>query len=299
MPDAIIDCHLHFLDEQVHHYPVFQQRSPALESLVGDYSALPRCYLPEDYWKDTEGFHVVKTVCAEFISGSPMKEAQWAQDLSANRGHPSGVIALADFMSPDIESVVNQYGSMEHVRAVRQHLAWHPTNPFLRSAPQPNLLSEVRLRNGVALLRQYNLCCEIEIFAHQLNDFAALANSCPDVQFVLPVMGWPLDLSQQGYQMWKSHMTVLSKCENVAVKIFGMECIFGLRWTVQQVRPWILETIASFGPSRCMFASHMPLTLLACSFQQLYGAYLDVVSDFCLPEKRQLFHDTAAHVYKL
>jgi site-specific DNA recombinase len=36
----------------------------------------------------------------------------------------------------------------------------------------------------------------------------------------------------------------ISGCENVAVKIFGMECIFGLDWTVDRVRPWILDTIA-------------------------------------------------------
>src|ERR1700757_1326764 len=34
---------------------------------------------------------------------------------------------------------------------------------------------------------------------------------------------------------------------------------FGLKWTLDQVRPWILHTIDSFGPARCMFASHMPI----------------------------------------
>ena len=112
-------------------------------------------------------------------------------------------------------------------------------------------------------------------------------------------MGWPLDVGETGFQTWKRDMAILSRCENVAVKIFGMECIFGVEWTVKQVRPWILESIACFEPSRCMFASHMPLTLLACSFGKLYSAYLDVISEFSLPEKRQLLHDTAARVYRL
>jgi len=42
---AIVDCHVHFVDVQVCSYPIFQQRSAALESLVGDYSALPRRYV--------------------------------------------------------------------------------------------------------------------------------------------------------------------------------------------------------------------------------------------------------------
>jgi hypothetical protein len=59
-----------------------------------------------------------------------------------------------------------------------------------------------------------------------------------------------------------------------------MECIFGLDWKVDQIRPWILDTIEFFRPERCMFASHMPIAKLARSFQDLYCAYLDVVSEF-------------------
>jgi predicted TIM-barrel fold metal-dependent hydrolase len=78
-----------------------------------------------------------------------------------------------------------------------------------------------------------------------------------------------------------------------------MECIFGVQWTIAQVRPWILETIELFGTDRSMFASHMPICRLACSFQQLYGAYLEVIAGFSTSEKRQLLHDTTALVYGL
>ena len=71
-------------------------------------------------------------------------------------------------------------------------------------------------------------------------------------------------------------------------KIFGMECIFGLDWKVDQIRPWILDTIEFFRPERCMFASHMPIAKLARSFQDLYCAYLDVVSEFSTSGKRKL-----------
>ena len=84
-----------------------------------------------------------------------------------------------------------------------------------------------------------------------------------------------------------------------AIKIFGMECIFGIRWTVAQIRPWILDTVEFFGPDRCMFASHLPICKLACSVQQLYAAYLEVIADFSVSEKRQMLHDTAAEIYGL
>jgi hypothetical protein len=43
-------------------YPVFMQRSAGFETLVGDYGALPRVNLPEDYARDVDGLGVVKTV---------------------------------------------------------------------------------------------------------------------------------------------------------------------------------------------------------------------------------------------
>jgi predicted TIM-barrel fold metal-dependent hydrolase len=295
----ILDCHQHFLDERRLRYPVFLQRSAGFEALVGDYSTLPRVYLPNDYARDVSGFDVVKTVWAEFLSDDPAGEVRWVQELARATGRPQGMIAMVDFLSPELERTLDAYTAVGQVRAVRQHLGWHPTNPLLRYASRPDLLSDQTWRNGLALLRDRGLCCEVECFAPQLPDVATVAAAHPDIQFVLPVMGWPVDLTREGHGAWKRALATVSACDNVAIKIFGMECIFGIHWTAAQVRPWILDTIELFGPSRCMFASHMPICKLACSFHQLYSTYLEVIERFSIPEKRQLLHDTAAAVYRL
>jgi predicted TIM-barrel fold metal-dependent hydrolase len=85
----IVDCHAHFLDSHLHTYPVFQQRSPGFEGLVGDYSTLPRRHLREHYLKDVSGFNVVKTVWAEFMSDDPIHEVWWAENLSNAEGYLS------------------------------------------------------------------------------------------------------------------------------------------------------------------------------------------------------------------
>jgi predicted TIM-barrel fold metal-dependent hydrolase len=100
----IIDCHQHFIDSRHLRYPVFMQRSAGFEALVGDYSALPKVYLPEDYARDVNGLGVVKTVWAEFISDDPMGEVTWAQELAHTTGRPQGMIGLVDFSSPEIEA---------------------------------------------------------------------------------------------------------------------------------------------------------------------------------------------------
>jgi predicted TIM-barrel fold metal-dependent hydrolase len=296
---AILDCHQHFFDARRFHYPVFDTHSAGFEALVGDYSALPRVYLPEDYAQDTAGLNVVQTVWAEFISDDPGGELRWANELAKVTGRPSGMIASVDFLDPQLDRVLEQYASMGHVRCVRQHLGWHPTNPALRFAARPDLLSDDAWRGRIAALRGLGLACELEMFSSQLRDLAPVAVAYPHIQFVLPVMGWPLDLTEDGQKHWRRDLDALRACSNVAVKIFALECIFGPRWTVPQVRPWILQAIEIFGPARCMFASHLPICKLACSVLQLYEAYFEIIAEFSAFEKRQLLHDTAAKVYRI
>jgi predicted TIM-barrel fold metal-dependent hydrolase len=296
---SIVDCHVHFIDAGQFRYPIFPERSAGFEALVGDYRALPRRYLPADYLADAAGLHIDGTVCAEFMSSTPFEELRWTQSLADASGQPSGTIACVDFRDPDVEHTIEAYRSLGRVRAVRQPLAWHPTSDLLRFAQAPDLLDDVDWRRGLASLRIHDLACEIEIFATQLADLTRVARNFPDLRFILPMMGWPIDLTEQGFRAWRSDMAGLARCENVAVKIFGAECIFGLNWTVPQIRPWVLTTIELFGPTRCMFASLMPIAALSRPMQDVYRAYEEIVEGFTPSERRHLFHDTAKSNYRV
>src|SRR5215204_4232909 len=48
----------YFIDAGRFRYPIFPHRSAGFEALVGDYSALPRRYLPENYRADAGGLHI-------------------------------------------------------------------------------------------------------------------------------------------------------------------------------------------------------------------------------------------------
>ena len=292
---AILDCHQHFFDAKRFRYPLFETG----EAIDGEYRALPRVYLPEDYARDSEGLNVAQTVWAEFMSADPGGELRWASELAEATGRPNGMIFSVDFLDPALERVLEEYAAVKRVRCVRQHLGWHPTNPALRFAKRSDLLRDEKWRGGIAALRGRGLACELEVFSTQIRDLVPVAAAYPEMQFVLPLMGWPVDLTEDGFKQWKDALADLSACSNVAVKIVGMESIFGMRWTVAQVRPWILETIEKFGPARCMFASLMPICKLACSMRQLYEAYFEIIAEFSEAEKRELMHDTAAKVYQM
>jgi predicted TIM-barrel fold metal-dependent hydrolase len=295
----IIDCHQHFYDSRLLHYGVFAEPSAGFTALVGDYAALPRAYRPEDYARDVAGLTVAGSVWAEFISSNPLEEVRWAAALTREAGRPSSLIALVDFADPAVDRLLDAYQATGPVRCVRQHMGWHPSNPALRFTPRPGMITDPVWRRGLASLRGRGLVCEIEVFGSQLREFASLAAAYPDLQFVLPVMGWPIDLTKEGHAAWKRDLATVGACPNVVLKIFGMECIFGVHWTTAGVRPWMLDAIETVGPDRCMFASHLPICKLACTFGELYAAYGDIVSSFTEIEKRCMLHDTAAAIYRV
>ena len=49
-------------------------------------------------------------------------------------------------------------------------------------------------------------------------------------------MRWPIDLSSFGRAASKRGLTALASFENVALKIFGLESIFSIDWTVDDGR---------------------------------------------------------------
>ena len=64
-------------------------------------------------------------------------------------------------------------------------------------------------------------------------------------------------------------------------------------------RPVVRDTIELFGVDRCMFASNFPVDSLCATFQDIFGGFAAIVADLSLQDRRKLFHDNAARVYRM
>ncbi|MFO1068919.1 MAG: amidohydrolase family protein [Geminicoccaceae bacterium] len=71
------------------------------------------------------------------------------------------------------------------------------------------------------------------------------------------------------------------------------------RWTVESIRPFVLETIAIFGTGRCLFASNFPVDSLFSDYATLWRAFATITADFSAAERTALFHDNAVRLYRL
>ncbi|GLS17906.1 amidohydrolase [Labrys miyagiensis] len=290
---AIVDAHLHLYDSHANAFAIFEQRQPGLEALVGDYAALPRTYLLDAYLRDSASRDVEGIVWHEFISRDADREMAWGQQLASASQLPMALVGLVDFLDPGLMERLEFYGSLPAVTGVRQHLGWDENNPLRCFATRPDFLSDGKWREGLKRLRHGRLRCGLEVFSPQLPDLLDVVRQFPDIGFTVAVMGWPTDLSAEGYRRWRSDLTAIARCHNTVVSISAVECIFGMSWRPEQVKPWVLSMVEAFGPGRAMFGSHLPITGLSHGFGPLYDGYEAILAGFSEDEKNQVFRRTA------
>jgi len=293
----IIDPHHHLYDLKTGRYPWLQ--GPMLERVFGDYSAIRRDYLIEDFLDDIRNQNVVKSVHlqVEYDHNDPVAETRWLQSVADKHGYPHGIVAFADLASRDVESIIEAHCAFPNVKGIRQCLNFH-RDPVKTFIDHPHLMSDSQWRRGYGLLRRYGLSFDLQLYYTQMEEASVLARDFPDTPIVLNHTGMPVDRAPEEIAAWKKAMRTLAGAPNVSCKISGLG-MGDWKWTVESIRPFVLDALDAFGVERCMFASNFPVDKLFSSYDDLFDAFKTITRNFSAAERAALFHDNAARVYRL
>jgi predicted TIM-barrel fold metal-dependent hydrolase len=293
----IIDPHHHLFDLEHGKYPWLQ--GPMLDRVFGDYSAIRRSYLLDDFLADIRNQNVVKTVHlqVEYDHNDPVAETRWLQGIADAHGYPHGIVAFADLASPNAQAVIEEHCQYSNVRGIRQCLNFH-RDPVKTFIDNPHLMSEPQWRRGYTLLKQFDLSFDLQLYYTQMEEALALSRQFPDTMMVLNHTGMPVDRSPEEIDAWKKNMTSLASADNVSCKISGLG-MGDWQWTVSSIRPFVLHAIEAFGVGRCMFASNFPVDKLFSSYDAVFDAFKDITKDFSIHERQALFHNNAKRIYRL
>jgi predicted TIM-barrel fold metal-dependent hydrolase len=293
--ETIIDAHHHIW--RMAHTPWLQ--GPQLPRIFGDYAAIRRDYPVEEFMADATPHGVVKSVYVQVnvAPGDEAAEAEWAQSVGNRSGFPHGITAFADLAAADVGAVLDREMQCANLRAIRQQLHWHE-KPLYCFAPRPDMTNDAHWRRGFAQFARRGIAFELQVFATQMADAAALARDFPDVTFVLLHAGMLEDRSAPGWARWRAGMRALAACPNVVTKLSGLGT-FERECSVALWRPVIEETLALFGPERCLYGSNFPIEKLWCTYEQLIGVMQDCLGGLSSAQRRLVLHDNAARVYRL
>ena len=290
-----------FVDAHVHLWQLAQLRYPWLtppyadDGPNGSVEAIASDYTLADYFKDAIGYPVEKIVHMEAGAhpDDALSETRWLQSLADADGRPDAIVAFAALNAPDVEYLLAAHAQSRNVRGIRHILNWH-ADPKRTYTPA-NLLDDDAFARGYALLGKYNLSFDLQIYPGQMLQAAALAAKHPDVHVILNHMGMPVD---SDLTEWWEGLTALAALPHVAVKISGIGFV-DRQWTVESMRPLILQVIETFGPERCAFASDFPTDKLFNTYGKALDAYDAITEDFSAGERDALFAGTAVRIYRI
>jgi predicted TIM-barrel fold metal-dependent hydrolase len=264
-------------DPQAHYYPWLCDPEP-IAFRYGDYRALRRRYLVEDYRRDSAGWKVTHGVYveAEWDPRDPLGEMLFMEQIRKETSFPSVAIAQAWLERPDCAAILESHAGRRFVRGIRQK-------------PRPGMTDDAKWRAGFRRLAPLGLHLELQAPWAQLGEASRLAADFPETTIVLNHAGLPCDDQLDG---WRGAMAKLAARPNVAVKISGLG-------NVSRKREVVLGAIELFGAQRAMFASNFPVDGLRGTFDEIYSAFDAITAAFPDAERRALFHDNAVRIYKM
>jgi predicted TIM-barrel fold metal-dependent hydrolase len=295
----VVDPHIHLWDLKTHHYPWLA--NPGV-SFVGDARELKHDYLLADLLREAGEIQILKVVHVEanHDPADPVEETRWLQGLAneaGSRGMPNGIVAGVDLSAPNAAQVLEGHAGFANTRGIRQILNVHENKLF--DYIGRHLMRDSVWRENFALLRRYGMSFDMQIYPSQMDEAAALAQAHADTQIIINHAGMFVDRSSvAGYRAWRDGLRKLAGCPNVTVKLSGF-AMFDHQWTVESLRPYVLETIDTFGVERAMFASNFPVDRLFGSYEDLWRAYASIVADASAAEKDALFRRNAERVYRI
>lgn len=295
----VVDPHIHLWNREKLHYPWM---ASAGGNFMGPCEPILKTHEVGDFLADAQGVEVLKVVHidAAHDPAAPLKETQWLQSLAdapGSPGMPQGIVAYADLSSPEVEGLLEAHAAHRNVRGIRQTLNVHP-NPFYDYVGR-HFMREPQWRRGFALLRKHGLSFDLQLYPSQMLEAAELGRAHPDTTIVLNHTGMFVDRgSLAGWRDWRDGLRALAACPNVAVKISGLG-MFDHAWTLESLRPYVLEAIDAFGVERAMFASNFPVDRLYSSYAALWSAYERIVADLADSERDALFSANAERVYRI
>ncbi len=292
---AIIDSHHHIWRKA----DLGWLNGPEEPRVFGPHAAIRRDYLIDEFRADLAASNVVKSVYVQtnWPRAQAVDEVAWVQSVADQHGWPHGIVGYVDLLADDAADTLKREAAHPLLRGVRMQLHWHE-NPLFRFAASPDLAAHPALRKNIRLLAGYGLTFDLQVFSSQMAGAAALAAANPDITFILQHAGMLADRSGATVTAWREGMQQLAGQPNIVTKFSGLGT-FIHRNDAEHIAFMVSQTLAWFGPERCLFGSNFPIEKLWTSYDELVNAHLAALAG--LPDQVQamILHDNAARIYRL
>ena len=275
-----IDTHQHLLLPGTFNYP-----------WVSDFEPLQGRFGLEKYGAAAKGCSISGSIFMEVDveEGQIADEARYFCRLSEDPANRiQGVIAGGRPEGPDFQKHLDNiaHASLKGIRRVL-----HVVPDELSEAPD--------FRSHVATLGKQNLTFDICVRADQLAMATALADACPDTQFILDHCGGPA-IDKAAFESWKEAIEEIARRDNVAAKISGIPASAPSGMAdARTLRPWVENTIEAFGWDRVLWGGDWPVCTLNGTLLDWCRTLDEILVSESTQNRQKLFNSNAQRIYRL
>lgn len=292
-----VDAHIHLWDLAHIRYPWLTPPF-AGDGPNGSVEAIARDFTVADFRAAMSRWNVVGAVHVDAGAhpDDALRETQWLERVAEAEGLPTAIIAYAPLDDPAVDSLLAAQAAQPRVRGIRQIVNWHAD--ARRSYTARDVTRDDAWQAGFARLASHGLSFDLQCYPGQMLVLADVLARHPDVPVIINHCGMPVLSDVDGLDQWRTGMRALSRLPQVAVKLSGLGFI-RRDWTLDAVRPILLDAIAMFGTDRCMFASDAPTDMLFAPIDRYMEAYHTLTQTLSDDESRALFAGNANRLYRL
>jgi L-fuconolactonase len=268
---VIIDAHHHLWTADL-----AWLQDPALAAIRRDYTV-------DDLRANLRAAGVDRTVLVE--AGSET-DAETTAFLALAEATPEilGVVGWASLTDPALAGTIAKHHDGPLV-GIRDQVQAHPDDH----------LDRPDVRAGLATVAAAGLVNELVVRAPQLPSVARVAAELPDSTFVLDHLGKPR-VAAGALDEWRALIAPVAARPNVVAKLSGLVAEADwARWTVADLRPFVLTAVELFGTDRLMFGSDWPVCEVAATYGQTKAAMVEILGG----TPPDVFAGTAIRTYRL
>ncbi len=278
---TILDTHLHLIDRGALSYP-----------WLAGVPALNRDFLLERYRQEAFRCGVGGALHMEVdvAEGDMEAETRHVEALARRAASPvRGAISACRPERPDFPAFLERQLADPFVKGFRRVLHVVPDEVSL----SPTFRANFGRLAGTG--RPFDLCVRPD----QIDKAIALADVCPDVQFVLDHCGAPA-IKDRAEHPWRESIAEIARRPNVVVKVSGVVAYADAEsWSVDDIRPYVEHAIGCFGWDRVVWGSDWPVCTLTASLSTWVAATHAILRGCNNHERARLLCENARRVWRI
>jgi L-fuconolactonase len=168
----------------------------------------------------------------------------------------------------------------------------------VHNEPDARWLMRADVRRGLQAVGEAGLAYELLVRTRELPAVIEIAESLPDVTFVLDHIGKP-PMAKGAGDEWAELVSKLALHPNVSCKLSGLVTEAKHGATTADFRPYSDRILDTFGTDRIMFGSDWPVCLPYRSYEGVYELAVDLLQGLSASELAAAFGLNAVAVYGL